>query len=161
MIIALSTSNNRIAPGFAGVELLIFDTSAATGADAPLPTPVVVDTTSWHPLDWGRELARHNVKLLICSGINHSTWATLKGHNIEVIPNAIGSIATAYAQWLAGSLTPPPDWAAYPCGQGHGCGQGRGMGRGRGGGGRGGRRGPGGGGRGFGRGAGGNGCDTF
>ena len=112
MKVALATSHGRMAPCFGGVELRIVDNNADL-RDAP-----VLSTHGWHPLVWGRELMRRDVTLLMCAGIDQATWAALRGHGIQVIPNAIGDPATVFATWRSGRLSPPQLWPAYPVGFG-------------------------------------------
>jgi hypothetical protein len=117
---ALAISHGRMVPCFAGVELRIVKGNAQTNADeqADLDRAKVLSTHGWHPLGWGRELMRHDVGLLLCAGIDQSTWASVKGHGIEVIPNSIGEAATVLDAWRRGLLTPPRFWPAYPVGFG-------------------------------------------
>jgi len=101
-----------MAPCFGGVELQIVE------GDEDLRDGHIVSTHGWHPLAWGRELMRRDVALLLCAGIDQATWAALRGHGIQVIPNAIGDPATVFATWRNGSLIPPGLWPAYPVGFG-------------------------------------------
>ncbi len=126
-------SHGRMAPCFAGVEVWI------VGSNAPLQGAGQVDhhddfevisTFGWHPLGWGRELTRHDVGFLLCSGIDPSTWASVQGHGIQVIPSAMGDAASVVEAWRNGRLSPPRLWPAYPDGYADfptgGCGRGRG-----------------------------------
>ena len=107
MLIALTTSHGRIAPCFAGVELCIC-------ADAREPSSTTtLATTGWHPLSWGRELVDRGVEVLICAGIDMSTWAALRGHGVDVIPEATGDVEDVLADWAAGRLVPPAAWPPY------------------------------------------------
>ena len=123
---ALTTSHGRMAPCFAGVELRILGEyggvpsrpGAETAGQAGLAGAQVVSTHGWHPLCWGRELWRRDVALLLCAGIDQGTWAAIRGHGIEVIPNAIGDPETVFAAWHGGRLNPPRLWPAYPVGLG-------------------------------------------
>lgn len=110
MKMALTTSHGRMAPCFAGVELRIIDDNA------DLHEAHILSTRRWHPLVWGRELMRRDVTLLMCAGVNQATWAALRGHGIQVIPNAIGDPGNVLATWRGGRLTPPALWPAYPVG---------------------------------------------
>jgi hypothetical protein len=112
MNVALVTSHGRMAPCFGGVELQIVDDNAE------LREARVLSTHDWHPLAWGRELMRRDVTLLMCAGVDQATWAALRGHGIQVIPNAIGDPATVFATWRSGRLSPPQLWPAYPVGFG-------------------------------------------
>ena len=110
MKVALATSQGRMAPCFAGVELRIVK------ENADVNKAEVLSTHGWHPLAWGLELMRHDIGLLLCAGINQGTWSAMQGHGIQVIPNAMGSPATVLAGWRSGQLTLPRLWPAYPVG---------------------------------------------
>lgn len=139
---ALATSHGRMAPCFAGVELLIVRDDGPRPADAQVAPQAsqaggrvgsadaeVLSTHGWHPLGWGRELMRHDVGLLLCAGIAPATWAAIRGHGIEVIPNAMGEAGAVLDAWQSGLLDPPKLWPAYPSGlesfMGNGSGGGR------------------------------------
>lgn len=129
---ALVISNGRMASCFAGVDLWLVDGDAAVPAvEAPTEAggAEVLPTHGWHPLAWGRELARHGVGLLLCVGIAPGTWATVRGHGIEVIPNVTGDMASVLAAWRDGKLSPPQLWPEVPDGIGTGAALGRGGGR--------------------------------
>jgi hypothetical protein len=126
---ALAISHGRMAPCFAGVDLRIIKDSAPTkageqaapqasqaGGQVDLDGAEVLSTQGWHPLGWGRELMQRDVGLLLCAGIDQGTWASVKGHGIEVIPNAMGEAATILDAWRRGLLAPPRLWPAYPSG---------------------------------------------
>lgn len=120
MKVALVTSHGRMAPCFGGVELRIVDNNG------DLRDAHVLSTHGWHPLVWGRELMRRDVTLLLCAGIDQATWAAVRGHGIQVIPNAIGDPATVFGTWRNGGLNPPQLWPAYPAGFGRRGGSGSG-----------------------------------
>ncbi len=114
MVIALATSHGRMAPCFAGTDLRI------VSADGEASTATVLGTEDWHPLAWGTELAMRGVDLLICAGIDLATWSAVQGHDIAVIPDAMGEAETVWKAWLAGDLAPPASWppsAATCCGK--------------------------------------------
>ena len=115
---ALATSHGRMAPCFAGVELRIVrdDTPGLADGQAGFEGAEVLSTQGWHPLGWGRELMRRDVGLLLCAGIDQGTWASIRGHGIEVIPNAMGEATTVLGAWRRGLLAPPQLWPAYPGG---------------------------------------------
>lgn len=106
---ALATSHGRMAPCFAGVVLWIVQEDVQTACERD----EVLSTHGWHPLAWGRELMRHEVGLLLCSGIDQSTWASVQGHGIQVIPNTMGATGSVLAAWRSGHLSPPKLWPAY------------------------------------------------
>ncbi|MBN1863943.1 MAG: hypothetical protein JW808_03490 [Victivallales bacterium] len=114
----MATSCKRMAPCFAGVDLWIFDSDASMQGDdqTGLENIEVISTHGWHPLGWGRELMRHDVGLLLCSGIDQSTWGSIRGHGIQVIPDALGDAGSVLAAWRKGQLAPPRQWPAYPKG---------------------------------------------
>lgn len=114
MNVALAISHGRMAPCFAGVELRIVD------GNGDLNAAGLVSTRGWHPLGWGRELMRRDVGLLLCTGIDQGTWGSIRGHGIQVIPNAMGDPGATLAAWRSGRLRPPPIWPAYPAGSGGG-----------------------------------------
>ncbi len=127
---ALAVSHGRMAACFAGVDLRIVGDNAPTqaGGQADLDGAEVLSTHGWHPLAWGRELVRRDVGLLLCAAIDQSTWASVRGHGIQVIPNAMGEAGSVLADWRSGHLSPPRVWPAYA--SGFGFGRGRGFGRG-------------------------------
>ena len=130
---ALTISHGRMAPCFAGVEIWIVSNNIPEHAagHAILDGAKIILTYGWHPLGWGRELMRCDVGLLLCSGIDQSTWSSVQGHGIQVIPNAIGDALSVLNAWRSGRLSPPRLWPAYPDGYAGfptgGCGRGRGM----------------------------------
>ena len=69
-----------------------------------------VPTADWHPLSWGRELMKRDVARLVCSGIDRATWGAIRGHGIDVIPDAAGELQDVFSAWRAGLLKPPADW---------------------------------------------------
>ena len=108
MKVALATSHGRMAPCFAGVDLRLVDEHGSlSGAFA-------LTTHGWHPLGWGRELMRRDVSVLLCAGIDHGTWASIRGHGITVIPGAVGAPAGVLQRWRNGSLQPPELWPVVP-----------------------------------------------
>jgi hypothetical protein len=110
---AITASHGRVAPCFSGAELLIFE----AGSDLAR----VVPTAGWPPLAWGRELRGLGVGTLICNGIYPFLWGVLRGHGIEVIPNASGEPDDVMRDWHRGVLTAPEQWPCYPMLQGRGC----------------------------------------
>lgn len=121
MKVAFATSHGRMAPCFGGVELRIVN------SNADLQDARVLSTHGWHPLAWGRELMRLDVTLLMCASVDQTTWAALRGHGIQVIPNSVGDPAAVFATWRNGRLSLPQLWPVYPVGfNGH-----RGFGAGR------------------------------
>ena len=131
---ALATSHGRMAPCFAGVDLrIVGDSAPPTQVDgqADLDGAEVLSTHGWHPLGWGRELMRHDVGLLLCAAIDQSTWASVLGHGIQVIPNAIGDAGSVLAEWRSGHLSPPRWWPAHASGFDSFCAGGFGRGHGR------------------------------
>jgi hypothetical protein len=117
-----------MAPCFAGADLRIVRNDAFPGP-VGLRDAEAVDTHGWHPLSWGRELMRRDVGLLLCAGIDQGTWSSIKGHGIEVIPNAMGVAGVVFNAWRRGQLAPPRIWPAYPVGWGRLPGGGMGRGR--------------------------------
>lgn len=120
MNIALTTSHDRMAPCFAGVELRILS------ADAEIGNAGLVSTRGWHPLAWGHELMHRDVGVLICASLNLQTWAGIRGHGIQVIPEAIGDPDTVLKAWQCHQLTPPRVWPMYGSslgGTGYGAGR--------------------------------------
>ena len=115
MKIALTTSYDRMAPCFAGTELLVLD------ENEDLDHAQTVATSGWHPLAWGRELMRRDVGVLVCAGIDLPTWAGIRGHGIQIVPEAIGAPADVLAAWQNHQLHTQQLWPA--------CGTGRGDGR--------------------------------
>ncbi len=115
---AAAISHGRVAPCFAGVEIWIVEQPSASSApDHSERSEVeVISTHGWHPLGWGRELMRHDVGLLLCAGIEPGTWAAVRGHGIEVIPHAMGDVASVLEAWRKGMLSPPSLWPANPKG---------------------------------------------
>ena len=107
MNLALAISHDRMAPCFAGVGLRIVDENAGFD-DAEY-----LSTHGWHPLAWGRELMRRDVELLICAGINLQTWAGIRGHGINVIPEATGDPRQVLLAWRNHQLRPPASWPSY------------------------------------------------
>ena len=107
MVIALTISHGRIAPCFAGVEIWILS------EDEILDNGVRISTHGWHPLAWGYELRRKHVTLILCSGIDLSTWSGLRGHGIRVIPNITGNPDKVLDQWRQGALQQPESWPQY------------------------------------------------
>ena len=120
---ALTVSDGRMAPCFSGVELRV------VGSQENSEAAKVVETRGWHPLVWGRELMRRDVSTLLCTGIDQVVWGGIRGHGIQVIPNAIGDAESVLAQWVAGGLVVPRTWPILP--DMPGSGRGRGGGRGR------------------------------
>jgi len=108
MNVALTTRHGHMVPCFSGVELLVIP------PDQDLDRCEPVSTADWPPLAWGRELARRDVGVLICSGIYPFLWGALRGHGIDVVPNAIGESSSVLADWRSGALTVPPVWPCYP-----------------------------------------------
>ncbi len=113
---ALTISQGRMAPCFAGVELRIVEASLSATDDSALvlETAQVFSTQGWHPLGWGRELVRHNVEVLLCAGIDQSTWASILGHGIRVVPTTLGAADEVLSAWRDGSLTVPRIWPPIP-----------------------------------------------
>ena len=107
MNIALTTSHDRMAPCFAGVDLSIVDEQTPLGGARRL------STHGWHPLAWGRELMKNDVAVLLCAGIDLATWGGLCGHGIQVVPTAMGSPENVLAAWREKQLRPTPVWPAY------------------------------------------------
>ena len=107
MILALTISHGRMAPCFAGVEICLLS------EDENIDNGVRISTHDWHPLSWGYELRRKGVKLLLCSGIDLSTWSGLQGHGIRVIPNIMGDPEKVLTQWRQGALQQPESWPPY------------------------------------------------
>jgi hypothetical protein len=136
MKVALATSHGRMAPCLAGVDLLVIDQaladqSGAVGimrggardssgngrdAKAALESGQVFSTHGWHSLAWGRELMLRDVTLLLCAGVDHWTWAAIRGHGIRVIPNAFGETDVVVSAWRNGQLSSHRVWPAYPVG---------------------------------------------
>ena len=108
MNIALTTRHGHLVPCFSGVELLVI------GPDQDLDRCVPIPTVDWPLLAWGRELAGREVGVLICGGIYPFLWGVLRGHGIDVVPNAIGEAAAGLADYRSGTLTVPPMWPCYP-----------------------------------------------
>jgi hypothetical protein len=108
MNVALTTSHERMAPCFSGVELRV------VGPQSDLETAKVVVTRAWHPLVWGRELMRRDVNTLLCAGIDQVVWAGIRGYGIQVIPNTLGDPAEVLNQWSAGRLAVPQTWPMLP-----------------------------------------------
>ena len=115
---AFVMTNGRMAPCFAGVEVRLVEkkTGMEGEASSGLKEAEILSTKTWHPLQWGRELALHGVNVLLCAGIMPGTWAAVCGNGIEVIPNAMGAAENVLALWCGGKVTPPQTWPAYPPG---------------------------------------------
>lgn len=113
---ALTINQGRMAPCFAGVELRIVEAipSATDDSALALGNAQVVSTRGWHPLGWGRELVRHNVEVLLCAGIDQSTWASILGHGIRVVPTTLGAADKVLSAWRDGALTAPRIWPPIP-----------------------------------------------
>ena len=114
MNIGLTVSSGRMAPCFSGVSLWITDPSVS------IDQKQITDTGTWQTLDWGQELMRHNVRTLLCAGIDQFLWGALQGHGIKVVPDTIGSPEKVIEQWQKGDLSVPQIW---PPERHNGCGR--------------------------------------
>jgi len=108
MNVALTTRDGRMVPCFSGVELVVVSSAGGLDSCAPIPT------MDWPPLGWGRELADREVGVLICSGMYPFLWGVLRGHGIDVVPNAVGKAEAVLVDWCSGALAVPPVWPCYP-----------------------------------------------
>ncbi|MCK5849330.1 MAG: hypothetical protein KAH23_00340 [Kiritimatiellae bacterium] len=100
----LTVSNGRMGPCFSGVCLWIVEPDAAPSKRQ------IFETTSWQALDWGQELMRHNVRTLLCAGIDQFLWGALQGHGIKVVPDTIGTPEKIIEQWRKRELSIPQMW---------------------------------------------------
>ena len=108
MKIGLVINHSRMGVCFAGAELRIL------ADDTVFEKAAVVHTYGWEPLEWGRRLAEQNVELLLCAGIDLSTWAAVRGNGICVIPNLMGDARTVFETWRKGELENIKAWPPYP-----------------------------------------------
>ena len=113
--IGMTTNRDRITPCFAGVELWILAETQDLGERE------VMNTEGWHPLAWPKELMRHDVSVLLCSGIDQFVWGALRGYGIQVIPNATGGAEDVLRQWRSGLLAAPQVWPPDPSRGRGGC----------------------------------------
>jgi hypothetical protein len=108
---ALTTNGGRMASCFAGTQLWLVSPSQ------PTTDHQTIDTTRWEALAWGRELMRHDVSVLLCTGIDRFVAGSLQGHGIRVIAGVTGNAQSVLTDWRAGKLAMPeasPTWTASP-----------------------------------------------
>ncbi|MFO7871758.1 MAG: hypothetical protein R6V03_10050 [Kiritimatiellia bacterium] len=108
MKIAVAVEEGQVAPCFPGVRLSIAGTVLAETGHA------VLDTGHWHPLSWGRELARRDVGVVLCGGIDHVMAGALRGYGVQVVPNLSGDAGRVVEMWKGGNLSVPREWPAPP-----------------------------------------------
>jgi predicted Fe-Mo cluster-binding NifX family protein len=107
MNIGLTVVSGRVSPCFRGVNLWIL------GDHAGLERKCVAETQDWGDLAWGQELMKRDVSVLICAGLNQFLWGALKGHGIDVVPNAVGEPDEVLGQWQRGALPSPSVWPPH------------------------------------------------
>ncbi len=105
MKIALAARNGQVAPLFSGVEVLIYRYESGKAV-----LEKRVQTSDWPALAWGPNLMREDVSLLICDGLDHFLWGSLRGYGINVAPEAGGKVDEALGLWQHGKLPVPETW---------------------------------------------------
>ena len=99
MRIAATCADGRIAPCFAGVDLVVEPEDDARGSGRE-----VASTAGWHLAAWGHELCRRDVRALLCSGIDRFLAGILQGYGIAVVMDVTGPVDEALAHWRSGAL---------------------------------------------------------